>query len=157
LKPLNPNLNAAIGAIARRLFPDGFDVSDDAPHTYEALKAHRDAGRRMLVFGGGSEHTIYADPAVNHAFRAWHDWTHWTGQHDLTFQGEIAVCADQRRYLIDTFGNTPEIERWSEIIKAEIIGQAAYFEDHKRFPGDQRGFVEAYLKDPHLALSYSIF
>ena len=99
MEPLDPNLNAAILAIAKRLFPDGFDVSDDAPDTYEKLKAHLDAGNRMLVYGGGSQHTIYADPAVNHAFRAWHDWTHWTGQHDLTFKGEIAVCTDQRRFL----------------------------------------------------------
>jgi hypothetical protein len=44
LKPLDPNLNAAIIAIAKRLFPSGFDVSDDAPDTYEKLKAHLDVG-----------------------------------------------------------------------------------------------------------------
>ena len=157
MTPLDPELNAAILKISLRLFPDGFDVSDDAPDTYEKLKAHLDTGKRLVVYGGGSQHTIYADPAVNYAFRAWHDWSHWTGQHDLTFQGEIAVCADQRRHLIEVFGNTPQIDRWAAIINAEIIGQATYFEDHKRFPVDQRGFVEAYLKDPHLALTYSFF
>jgi hypothetical protein len=53
------------------------------------------------------------------------------------------------------FGNRLEIEHWAKIINAEIIGQATYFEYHKRFPVVQRGFVEAYLKDPHLALTYS--
>jgi hypothetical protein len=157
MDPLDPELNTAIVTIASRLFPAGFDVSEDAPDTYEKLKAHLDAGKRLVVFSGGSQHTIYADPTVNHAFRAWHDWTHWTGQHDLTFQGEQAVCADQRRHLIKLFGNTPQIERWAAIINAEIIGQATYFEYHKRFPVDQRGFAEAYLKDPHLALVYSLF
>jgi hypothetical protein len=42
----------------------------DAPDTYEKLKAHLDAGERLVVYSGGSQHTIYADPAVNHAFRA---------------------------------------------------------------------------------------
>lgn len=157
LEPLDPNLNTAIISIAKRLFPSGFDVSDDAPDTYEKLTAHLDARKRLVVYGGGSQHTIYGDPAVNHAFRAWHDWTHWTGQHDLTFPGELAVCADQRQQLIELFGDTPQIDRWAEIINAEIIGQATFFEYHKRFPVDQRGFVEAYLKDPHLALTYSLF
>jgi hypothetical protein len=111
----------------------------------------------MLVYGGGSQHTIYADPSVNYAFRAWHDWTHWTGRHDLTFKGEIAVCTDQRRFLMEMFGSTAAIEGWSAIINAEIIGQATYFQFHKRFPVDQRGFVEAYLQNPHLALTYSLF
>jgi hypothetical protein len=35
LEPFDHNLNAAIIEIAKRLFPAGFDVSDDAPDTYE--------------------------------------------------------------------------------------------------------------------------
>jgi hypothetical protein len=157
MEPLDPELNTAIVTIASRLFPDGFDVSNDAPDTYEKLKSHLDAGKRLVVFAGGSQHTIYADPAVNHAFRAWHDWTHWTGQHELTFQGELAVCDAQRKHLIELLSDTPQTRYWSEIINAEIIGQATFFEYHKRFPDDQRGFVEAYLKDPHLAPTYSLF
>jgi hypothetical protein len=91
LEPLDPNLNAAIISIAKRLFPDGFDISAEAPDTYEKLKAHLDAGKRLVVFSGGSARTIYADPAVNHAFRARHDWCHYTGGHDLTFPGEIGI------------------------------------------------------------------
>jgi hypothetical protein len=157
MEPLDPNLNAAVIAIAKQLFPAGFEVSEDAPDTYEKLKAHLHAGKRLVVYGGGSEHTIYGDPAVNYAFRAWHDWTHWTGQHDLTFQGEKAACAAQHRFLIELFGNAAQIDRWAKLISAEIVGQATYFQWHKRFPVDQRGFVEAYLKDPHLALTYSLF
>jgi hypothetical protein len=73
MEPLDPNLNAAIIAIVKRLFPHGCDVSDKAPDTYEKLKAHLDARKRLVVYGGGSEHTIYGDPAINYAFRAWHD------------------------------------------------------------------------------------
>ncbi len=42
--PLDRGLNAAILAMAGRIFPTGFDVSDDAPDTYPKLKAHLDAG-----------------------------------------------------------------------------------------------------------------
>jgi hypothetical protein len=121
------------------------------------MKAHLDAGKRLVVYAGGSQQTIYADPVVNHAFRAWHDWCHYTGRHDLSFEGEVGVCKLQRRHLLELYGNSPQIERWSAIVNAEIIGQATFFDYHKRVPVDQRGFVEAYLKDPHLALTYSLF
>src|SRR5258705_7260352 len=105
MEALDPELNVAILNISRHLFPDGFDISAEAPDTYEKLKAHLDAGKRLVVFSGGSARTIYADPAVNHAFRAWHDWCHYTGRHDLTFQGEIGVCKLQRRHLLELYGD----------------------------------------------------
>ena len=89
LLPLDPTLNAAILSIARNLFPDGFDVSPDAPSTYTALKAHLDAGKGLVVYDGGCAGTIYANPAVNHAFRAWNDWSHWRGDHDFSVEGEV--------------------------------------------------------------------
>lgn len=51
-KPFNVELNAAIVEMAASMLPDGFDVADDAPHTFEALKAHLDAGRRLVVWAG---------------------------------------------------------------------------------------------------------
>jgi hypothetical protein len=63
--PLDPGLNTAILSIASDLFPDGFDVSPDAPSTYKALKAHLDTGKRLVVYDGGCEGTIYVDPALS--------------------------------------------------------------------------------------------
>ncbi|MBZ0227979.1 MAG: hypothetical protein K8F58_05935 [Bauldia sp.] len=79
IRPLDPALNAAILHIATRLFPCGFDIADNAPGTYRQLKAHLDAGQRMVVYAGGCDHTIYADREINYAFRAWHDWCHYAG------------------------------------------------------------------------------
>src|SRR3712207_4164474 len=99
MQPLDSDLNGAILRIASRLFPDGFDVSPDAPSTFEELKAHLDAGNRMVVWSGGSEKTIYVDPTVNYAFRAWHDWHHWRHSLPFTPDGERAVCELQCRDL----------------------------------------------------------
>ena len=155
--PLDPTLNAAILSIARNLFPDGFDVSPDAPSTYTALKAHLDAGKGLVVYDGGCAGTIYANPAVNHAFRAWNDWSHWRGDHDFSVEGECAVFAMQRRYLLDLYGNNPQTRRWIEILRAEVIGQRLFYERHKRFVDDQRGFIEAYLQDPDAALLWPLW
>jgi hypothetical protein len=155
--PLDPCFNEAVVAIANRLFPAGFDVSHEAPATYEELKALLDARQRLVVYAGGSDHTIYGDPAINYAFRAWHDWTHWTGEHDLTLEGEIAVCQHQQRHLLALYGDTAQSRRWREIVHAEIIGQGTYYRYHKRFPDDQRGFVEGFLKDPERALVWPLW
>src|ERR1700740_2191463 len=98
MEPLDPAFNAAVVRIASRFFPTGFDVSEHGPHTFEDLKRLLNAGDRLVVYSGGSSSTIYADPNVNYAFRAWHDWSHWSGNHGLSFQGEIAVCERQQAH-----------------------------------------------------------
>ena len=150
--PFDPSLNIAILHIASRLLPNGFDVSDEAPDTYEKLKAHLFAGKRMVVWSGGSEATVYGHRSVNFAFRAWHDFCHWKGGHDFTLEGEIAACQMQCRHLVEFYGDSERIQVWCSLLRAEIVGQALFFHRHKRFPDDQRSFVAAYLVDPDIAL-----
>ena len=143
--PLDTGLNVAIMHVATKLFPRGFDVSLNAPDTFEELKAHLDAGKRMVVFSGGSDATIYGDPEVNWCFRAWHDWCHWRGNHALSLVGEQAVCNMQVQHLVTLYGNGPSVRRWIRIIHAEIIGQATFYQEHGHFPVDQYEFVTRYL------------
>jgi hypothetical protein len=150
--PFDPLLNVAIVHIASRLLPDGFDVSDEAPDTYEKLKAHLCAGKRMIVWSGGSEATVYGHRSVNFSFRAWHDFCHWDGGHDFTLEGEIAACEMQCQHLFEFYGECERIQDWCSLLRAEIVGQALFFHRHKRFPDDQRSFVAAYLVDPAIAL-----
>jgi len=141
------HFNAAVLTMCSRLLPGGYDVSLAAPETYEELIAHLDAGGRMVVYSGGSERTIYGDPEVNFAFRAWHDWCHWRGRHDFSHEGERAACAMQSEHLVTLYGESPQTLRWRYILQAEIIGQREYYDRHGEFPEDQRAFVAAYLED----------
>ena len=138
--------NAAVLKACKRVLPHGFDVSAEAPQTYEGLIAHFDAGRRMVVYSGGSERTIYGDPKVNYAFRAWHDWCHWRGRYDFSLEGERAACAMQAQHLVELYGDSRESRRWRRILHAEIIGQREYFDRFGVFPDDQRAFVENFLR-----------
>ena len=155
--PLDAGLNQAILAVAARFLPAGFDIADDAPATFAELKAHLDAGQRLVVYGGGCDATIYVDPAVNHAFRAWHDLTHWQEGEDFSVAGETAVSAVQCRQLTALFGDNDVARRWCAILDAEVVGQRLFHQRHKRYVSDQRGFVEAYLSDPELALMWSLW
>ncbi len=146
---LDIQFNAAVLAMAHRLFPCGFQAAEDAPQSYEELVARLDAGKPMLVWSGGSEKTIYGDPEVNYAFRAWHDWCHWRGRHDFSFEGEFAAYRMQAEHLVTVYGDCPRTRRWQRILYAEIIGQREFFDVLGYFPYDQRAFVEFHLAGEH--------
>lgn len=144
--PLDPALNSAIVAIASLLFPAGFDVDDVAPDTYEKLRAHLDAGRRMLVWSGASEFTVFGCREVNWAYRAWHDWCHWQGAHDFTLEGEEATATMQAEQLAFLYGDTEQTCRWRRIIHADIVEQGRYAAQFGDFPVDQMAYVLGVLR-----------
>ena len=99
----------------------------------------------MLVWSGASEHTIFGEPEINWAFRAWHDWCHYYGAHAFTPEGERAVFRMQCSHLLLFYGDSLRTRHWIKLLRAEVIGQQDYFYKHGHFPYDQRAFVEAYL------------
>lgn len=151
-QPFDPDFNHAIMQITAQLVPE-YTVSDSAPATYQALKAHLEAGKMMVVADEGSGNTIFGNPAVNHAFRAWHDWSHWRGGFDFSPQGETATCQMQIEHVYQFFGNNQKTRAWASLLTAEIIGQRQYFERHRTYICDQRAFVRAYLTNPDSALA----
>lgn len=153
-KPLDAELNAAIVHLVDKLLPQGFDVSPNAPSSFEALKAQYDCGR-MVVWDGASDDTVFAEPRVNYAFRAWHDLTHIVYQCPFTIDGESEALNMQLIDLLEFFPGIPTetMARWKAILVAEVDGQGEYNARYGRFPVNQRAFVEAYLVDKRDALN----
>ena len=149
-QPLDRAFNRAVHHIASVLLPSGFDVSDNAPSSLIGLRAHYEATGRICVWSGGSEHTIFADRETNYAFRAWHDWCHLIGNYDFTPDGEHATMMAQQSDLYARYG---DVQRWADILHAEIIGQGEYERANGTFPQDQMAFVKCYLQFPTLALT----
>jgi hypothetical protein len=152
--PFVSTLDAAIVQIATQQLPAGYAVSQHAPADYQTLKAHLDAGRKMVVWSGGSDATIYGSRSVNYAFRAWHDLCHWRGAFDFSLDGEIATCDMQCTQLLRFAGSSEQALLWCSVVRAEVIGQAFFLRRYGRFPADQRAFVAAYLHDPQRALRH---
>ncbi|MFN3889609.1 MAG: hypothetical protein ACK4MV_04360 [Beijerinckiaceae bacterium] len=142
---LDHELNVAVMVIANRLFPAGFDVSDDAPDSYEKLVQRFESGRRYVVYSGGADKTIFGDPEVNYCFRAWHDWCHWRGRFDFSFTGEYATYEMQCEHLVRVYGQGERIERWKKILFADVIGQRLHHDLTGTFPVDQMKFVREFL------------
>ena len=109
-------------------------VSDVAPDTFEKLK--RNIGQ-LVIWSGASDNTIYGDPAINQAFRAWHDSLHIKLNADFTQEGETRVALEQARIIGGSY---------AEIILAEVVGQGLYFNKYGEFPKNQIEFIKSYLK-----------
>lgn len=150
-EPLSRAFNVAVLHICGKVLPLGFDVSENAPQNYQELIEHYLATRRVLVWNGASDKTIFADCEVNYAFRAWHDSRHIIGRHDFTREGEFKTMASQCMDVCAIYDG-PQAEYFCAILDAEIMGQFEYAEKRGGFPVDQFGFVQAYLQDKQAAL-----
>lgn len=95
--------------------------------------------RGMLVFDGASENTIYGDPRVNHAFRAWHDACHIRARAGFDLAGEMRTCDRQIAEFYAAFPSAPK--EIADLLRAEIIGQAEYFAVTGAFPVNQKAFI----------------
>lgn len=140
----DPHFNAAVVSIAARLMPTGYDVSADAPQTYLDMLRHYLYARRICVWSGASQTTIFGDEEVNWAFRAWHDWCHITLRQPFTLDGEERCAKEQCAHLLRWYGDSPQTRQWMEYVKAEVIGQRMHYDRHGKFPDNQMAFVLAW-------------
>lgn len=152
IAPLDPAFNDLVVKLAHHYVPC-FVIGSDAPSTFKQLKAHLDAGKTLMVASEGSERTIFADPGVNCAFRAWHDWCHWKGDYDFSLYGESATCCMQIDQLYSHVGVNANTLKWAKYLIAEVIGQRQYYEKYREYLTNQRAFVAQYVLDPTKALS----
>ncbi|MDE2096219.1 MAG: hypothetical protein KGL39_03170 [Patescibacteria group bacterium] len=147
MEPYSLEFNAAVMTMANRVCPCGYDVSDaahSAPDSLAALNKHIETTRRILVSRDHSDNTIFSDPEINWAFRAWHDWTHWRIQAEFDLVGEVEVALRQVKDLTTVYG--PAFgNRYQPIIFAEGIGHTLLKELTGKFPIDQRRFDAAFL------------
>ena len=148
--PLNRAFNVAVLHIAGRLHPQGFDViPNDDLDTLAKLKAHVDKTKRFAVWAGASDTTIFGDPEVNYAFRAWHDWCHYLINAEFDHAGESAVCKLMQEQCRAIFGTNTEFDA---LIEAEVMGQLNYKRVYGEFPRDQAAFTRVVLANPEVGV-----
>jgi hypothetical protein len=148
---LDLSFNAAVTTLARKVWPLGYDVSDDIKYASapdaNAYFAEIERTRRVTIYTGGSERTIFGEPEINWDFRAWHEWSHFILRAPFDINGELAVAHRQCQDLARVFGHEERTIRWQGLIMAEVYGQALYFKRHGSFPADQVAFDVAYATD----------
>src|SRR5579872_538182 len=141
MRPLIPEFNRVVLELAPR-----FDARPVAPASFAELMA-LDMAAPMPVRDGASHATVYADPVVNHAFRAWHDAAHRAGGHDFTLEGERATREAQQRAVLAAYPRAPK--SWLALLRAEVDAQAEHFTRTGAFPVNQAAFIREQMEERH--------
>jgi len=144
-KPLLPLFNVAVLACCNRVWPQGFDTSPDAPDSLRRLKAEMAARGRITVYSESSDSTVFDCREVNQAFRAWHDWCHLVLDAPFNLEGETRACREQERHIFARYGDGDTGQELAALLRAEVIGQAKYYQLHKRYIQNQRAFAVDYM------------
>lgn len=108
LKPFDRGFNAAILLITSKLYPCGFDVSDN-PIDAVSIKRLLTIGR-LCVYAHPSDeqHPFFADAEVTRAFRAW--YAHVSG--DTEKESREAMCRD----LEEIYKGHHQLSTWQAYI-----------------------------------------
>ena len=109
-----------------------YTVTDEDLSEADVLKQNP---KDLKIWSGGSENTIFGDPEVNYAFRAWHDWVHITSQLDFSPLNEARVAFIQAAMLPEEW----TFER--NLILIEVIWQVLHHDATGEFVDDQRDFT----------------
>lgn len=134
MAPVSKALNVACLQIAGRLWPKGWDVTD-VPYAPSRVMALLSAGVRLQVWNGACEDTIFDDVEVNCAFRAWHDYHHFTARLPFTLEGEREVAKLQVRDLVELYGREFGTFQMATLVLCEVIAQAEHVAHYGTFVG----------------------
>jgi hypothetical protein len=139
---LDPDFNAFVLRIASTI---PYDPTPGYTASFEEMRATYRATGRIPINTDFSDGTIFGDPAINWAFRAWHDWAHIRGNFPFTEQGERDAAFLQECDVIEAIGYTVTATRFCDILDCEVNGQVQYYLKHNAFPPDQIAFAREYL------------
>ncbi|OKH75839.1 hypothetical protein EB72_08485 [Mycobacterium sp. SWH-M1] len=133
-------------AAARTAEEVGFSyvLAAEAPNTYPALiEAYARSvatGQPLPISSSNSDDVIYTPPSVNGALRFWHDINHVRRRLDFGLGDELELSLWHLGEL-ERAGHPPGSLVW-RLLHADLTGQAYVQAFAKRFPFDQRRFVQ---------------
>ena len=132
---ISSRLNEVVLALAPR-----FQAVDVAPGTVVELFGPGSVGT-LVVWSGASAGTIFGDPAVNHAFRAWHDSLHLLTRIGFGVVEEIELGRRSAEVVARIGG-----DQLADLVYLEIAGQAAHYGRTGEFVANQVEWTLAQLK-----------
>lgn len=155
MKPLFPAFNSVVCAMAKRALPRGYTVTVHEPYMRDGkpcldlMSQDYATTGRLKVWQGASDRTIFGDPCINWAFRAWHDYCHVVGKHGFTLEGERLTATRQIRNMRAAYGYSGVARvGWDKVLWIEVVEQAEHFAATGAFPVDQRAFMLNRLAHP---------
>ena len=111
-------------------------ISDQVVTSLDQLRDHLADTGELLVWSGGSEHTVYGSRFANYAARVVHDVVHLDHNLQFTTVDERRVAEIQREHAIESGLRQDLID----LLWFDTASQTLYEATHGRFPSDQLGF-----------------
>jgi len=122
-----------------------FATAKTTTNNWEKFKAEVERDGFITISTEGCENTIYSSPGMNVYARLWHDITHLRLQADFTVAGEDMVTDAQEHslklWMVQQGYDPRVIEHAGNVLHADIMGQADYYQKYNRFVPYQRVFV----------------
>ena len=106
------------------VLPDGYDVSKDAPNTWEAARDYLASTGRICVLPGRDPTGVLPEASYG-AFRAWHDWVHVTCGCKFSENGENEAAIIQEVMLAARVGRV-KAKRWLHLLQREVVDSNNY-------------------------------
>lgn len=110
--------------------------------SFEAMKADITDNNRLLISRLHSDNTIFGSELTNTAFRAVHDYLHFTLNLDFSHESELIV----NYYQDNIFRNLGATRFDLDLLNIETAGQVVYHKATGDFPKDQRQFAISELQ-----------
>jgi hypothetical protein len=111
-----------------------FEAKSNAPATIAELVSA--ATSRLVVFSEFSENTVYGDPAMNRAQRAWHDGIHLRLGAGFDPVSELRVARQQAHEMALITG-----DRLAEWVYADLYASILHMVKYGVFPDHQLSLV----------------
>lgn len=125
----------------------GWTATPDAPDTYPALTEAYDlsksSGKPLPVSSLYCDTTIFPTPELNYAMRFWHDTFHMDTKLTFSLDDELELGLHHLREA-EKAGLPKHSVPW-QMIRIDLLGQNYLLGIAKRFPLNQRDFVEGCL------------
>ena len=117
---------------------DDFNPADIEGTLKKHIKRFEET-KKINIWTGCSDKTIFASDEINHKFRAWHDFYHITKNLSYFEEGEKKVCELQKNDLPKNYN----FEK--TLLDIEIVGQVEFFKEKNDFPINQHKFCKDFL------------
>lgn len=132
-------INAQFSEISKIIY---FDFYNNDPYPYETIdELEKDFRNKVIkVNTSGNESELWGK-VYNLQFRAIHDWIHCVHQLDFNYRHETRAYDLQLDYSLKEYGKQFHYINWdlySNILRSEIVYQAAVKEHFKEFHIDQK-------------------
>lgn len=129
-------------------------ATPEAPETYLELCEYYPAlvsGDPIPVQSEGCEFSIYSQESINQAWRAYHDGIHLLHQLNFSLDDEVETCEVQVRHMQEYANEYGFTDEDYAAVRADVIGQAMYYDKYKEFVRDQAAFVQSCLDNGVMA------